>query len=199
MMRRLSVLLLACVATVACASDYLKNLPPMSTIIEGYENVDSVAARLAELPLCPAEGIWQMTGGGALFAIERENMATELAPTRLRMVMVRSPWRTIRPGTLLGHLEPTVRPGVYEARIYSALARRTGLSVARAFTLKLNDERSLMTFEPFKSPIKINVFRMLPYMYRRLVDVQKSRPDGLDGAVRVMPASESNPLTAVYL
>ena len=199
MMRRLSALLLACVATAACASDYLKTLPPMSTIIEGYENVDSVAARLAALPLCPAEGIWQMTGGGALFAIERENMATELAPTRLRMVMVRSPWRTIRPGTLLGHLEPTVRPGVYEARIYSTIARRTGRSVARAFTLKLDDERSLMTFEPFKSPVRINVFRLLPYMYRRLVEVQKSRPDGLDGAVRVMPASESNPLTAVYL
>ncbi len=198
-MKRLILLPVLVFALAAVASDFLRSLPTVSTVLAGYNDVDSVAGRLAALPLCPAEGVWQMTDGGATFAIERAEPSTAHAPARLRMIMVRSPWRSIRPGTVLGHLEPTARPGVYEARIYSGFAQRTGLSLPRAFSLKLNDERTVMTFAPFKSPLKFNLFRLLPYMYRRAVEPQQSRPDGLDGAVRIAPAADGHPLTPVYL
>lgn len=198
-MKRLILLPVLVFALAAVASDFLRSLPTVSTVLAGYNDVDSVAGRLAALPLCPAEGVWQMTDGGATFAIERAEPSTAYAPARLRMIMVRSPWRSIRPGTVLGHLEPTARPGVYEARIYSGFAQRTGLSLPRAFSLKLNDERTVMTLAPFKSPLKFNLFRLLPYMYRRVVEPQQSRPDGLDGAVRIAPAADGHPLTPVYL
>lgn len=198
-MKRLLLLPVLVFALAASASDFLRSLPTVSTVLAGYNDVDSVACRLAALPLCPAEGVWQMTDGGATFAIERAEPSTAHAPARMRMVMVRSPWRSIRPGTVLGHLEPTARPGVYEARIYSGFAQRTGLSLPRAFSLKLNDERTVMTFVPFKSPLKFNLFRLLPYMYRRVIEPQQSRPDGLDGAVRIAPAADGHPLTPVYL
>lgn len=186
-------------AFVADAGGFLKELPGMSTVLSGYESPDSVARRLESLPLCPAEGIWQMTDGGALFAIERAEHITSLAPARMRMVMLRSPWRTVRPGTVIGHLQPTPKPGVYEARLYTDFAQRSGLNIPRGFTLTLNSEGSTMTFQPFKSLLKINVFRLLPYMYRRIIEPQKSRPDGLSGAVKVAPASDSHPLSPVYL
>lgn len=198
-MKRLLPILLLCVAFAARGDNFLKSLPGVSATLTGYESADSVARRLQTLPLCPAEGLWQMTDGGALFAIERAEPSTKLAPARLRMVMVRSPRRSVRPGTVIGHLQPTPKPGVYEARLYSDLARRSGLSVPRGFTLTLNADASTMTIEPFRFILKVNVFRLLPYMYRRIIEPQKSRPDGLVGAVKVAPATDGHPLSPVYL
>lgn len=199
--KRPFILLALIVGVLTCAaSDFLKSLPAVSTVLPGYADADSVGERIARLPACPAEGVWQMTAAdGATFAIERAEPSTDLAPARLRMVMIRSPWRSIRPGTLLGHLEPTARPGTYEARIYSGPAQRTGLNLPRSFTIRLNADATLLTFEPFKSPLKFNLFRLLPYMYRRVVEPQKSRPDGLDGAVKIAPRYDAHPLSPVYL
>lgn len=183
----------------AGASDFLLRMPAVSTVLPGYSDADSVSARIAALPACPAEGVWQLPAGGATFAIERCEPTTGVAPAQLRMVMVRSPWRSIHPGTLLGHLEPTAKPGIYEARIYSGLAQRTGLNLPRPFTLQLNGDGTMLTFVPFKSPLKINLFRLLPYMYRRVVEPQKSRPEGLNGAVKIAPRADGHPLSPVYL
>lgn len=198
-MKRILAGILLFVAISASAGGFLKSLPKVSAVLPGYEGADSVAARLSELPLCHAEGLWQMIDGGALFAIERVQPSTDLAPAQMRMVMVRSPWRTVRPGTVIGHLQPTAKPGVYEARLYTDFALRTGLSIPRGFTLTLNSEGSMMTIEPFKFFLKINVFRLLPYMYRRVVEPQQSRPSDLSGAVKVAPATDGNPLSPVYL
>lgn len=196
-------LLLICAAIFALCpafgADWLRSLPSQSAIVAGYSAADSVEQRLGELPLCPAEGIWQMADGGALFAIERAEPSTGLAPAELRLVMIRSPWRSIRPGTVLGHAVATPRPGVYEARIYSSFAQRTGLNVPRAFLLTVGQAGSTLTIEPFRSPLKVNLFRLLPYMFRRVVSLQDSRPTGLTGAVKVFPASAAHPLSPVYL
>lgn len=198
-MKRLLPILLFCVSFAATGGNFLKSLPGVSETLPGYESADSVARRLGSLPLCPIEGLWQMTDGGALFAVERADHSTKIAPVRLRMIMVRSPRRSIRPGTVIGHLQPTPKPGVYEARLYSDMARRAGLSVPRGFTLTLNADASTMTIEPFRFFLKVNVFRLLPYMYRRIIEPQKSRPDGLTGAVKVAPATDGHPLSPVYL
>ena len=94
---------------------------------------------------------------------------------------------------------PTPKRGVYEARLYSDVARRSGLNLPRGFTLKLSDESDLMTIQPFRSPIKFNLLRLLPYMYRRIVTIQDSRPENLDGAVKIFPRQDSHPLTPIYL
>lgn len=197
---RLTLFLLSFVSAFALsAADFLDSLPSQSAVVPGYGAADSVELRMSRLPLCPAEGIWQMTDGGALFAIERAEPSPDLAPLRLRMVMIRSPWRSIRPGTVIGHLVPTARRGVYEARLYSDVARRTGLNIPRGFTLELTEDDALMTIRPFRSPVRLNLFRLLPYMYRRVISLQDSRPDNLNGAVKVFPRQAAHPLSPVYL
>lgn len=168
-------------------------------VLTGYSTVDSVTSRLERLPLCPIEGVWQMAADGAVFAIERETLsATETMPRRLRLTIIRSPHRRVRSGSVMGTARPTVKPGVYEATINTRIAGSGGLELPRRFLLTLNADGTALTMEPYKSPIKVNLLRLLPYLYR-IVRVQDSRPHGLDGAVRIYPLPAVNPLTPVYL
>lgn len=168
--------------------------------LAGYSTVDSVIARLKELPLCPAEGIWQMAADGATFAIERaDSDPAEPLPRNLRLTIIKSPLRRVRPGTLMGTARPTVKAGVYEASLSTRIADLGGLEIPRRFLLTVSPDGQTLTIEPFKSPLKFNLFRLLPYMYRGVVRLQQSRPDGLDGAVRLYPPSATNPLTPIYL
>lgn len=196
-MKHLLILVLAIYPALAWCADFLAQLPATSSIVSGYESEDSLCERMTALPLCPVEGIWQMSADGAVFAIERAEPSTAHAPANLRMVMLRSPWRSIRPGTVFGHVVPTAKPGVYEARIYSSFAQRSGLAIPRRFTIDVKSD--ILILKPFKSPVKINLFRLLPYMYRRVITPQQSRPEGLDGAVKLFPSSAGHPLTPIYL
>ncbi|MDE7387850.1 MAG: hypothetical protein K2M97_01215, partial [Muribaculaceae bacterium] len=186
-----ALLLLAASFSGAQARDsFLNALPPCSTIAPGYSSADSVRTRMASLPLTPVEGIWQMLDGGAAVAVERylsPDLPRDAQPGTYRMIMIKAPVRLVRPGTVIGHLKATARPGVYEARLYSDFARESGLSVPRTFYLHLATDGSTLTFKPRKSPIKFNLFSLLPYMYRRTVRIQNTRPDDLDGAIRIYP------------
>lgn len=192
----LTILFCLLLAPLSVRADYLHSLPDRSHVLEGY--ADSVQTRLSALPLCPAEGVWQMAGDGALFAIERSCPSPSLAPDEMRMVILRSPCRRVRPGTVLGHVVPTARPGVYQARLYTSFARRTGLNIPRSFTLEVKND--LLTFIPRRMPVKVNLLRLLPYMFRRVFTLQSSgAPENLNGAVRIFPARASHPLSPVYL
>ncbi|MDE6534878.1 MAG: hypothetical protein K2K82_02600 [Muribaculaceae bacterium] len=177
----------------------LSALTVSAEVLSGYAERDSVEARMARLPLSPVEGIWEMAADGAVFAIERtEASDSEVLPRELRIVILRSPLRRVRPGSVMGTARPTVKPGVYEAWINTKISELGALTLPRKFTLTLNSEQNALTIQPFKSPVKVNLFRMIPYLYR-VVRIQDSRPDGLDGAIRIYPPQPVNPLTPVYL
>ncbi len=176
--------------TALCAS---------AEVLPGYAEVDSVAARMAAWPLTPVEGVWEMAADGATFAIERVNPSdSEALPRQLRLVIISSPMRRVRPGSVMGTARPTVKPGVYEAQINTKISDLGALTIPRKFTLTVNEEGNALTIQPFKSPLKINLFRLIPYLYRA-VRLQDSRPEGLDGAVKIYPPQTVNPLTPVYL
>lgn len=180
-------------ALTAAAGNFLDMLPPQSAVAPGYTTADSVRTRMAAMPLCPLEGLWRMAGDGALVAVESycvPELPRSRQPSTFRMVMVKSPQRHIRPGTVIGHLVSTVRPGVYEARIYTAVAERTGLDIPGEFLLTLDDNGVRLTFSRRKVRVRLNLNVMLPYMFRSMVRVRRDpRPEGLDGAIKVFPAS----------
>lgn len=201
-MRRLLFALSLIVTLTAAANDFLKSLPGASALVEGYADVDSVEARLAAMPLLPAEGLWQMTDGGAIIAVERyvePTLPFQSQVSTFRLVMVKSPVRRVRPGTVIGYAVTTAKNGVLEARLYSDFARESRLSVPRTFYLQLSTDGSTLTFKAKKSRLAVNPFKLLPYLYRHAVTIRQNTPDDLNGAVRLFPPMVSPRFGPRYL
>lgn len=173
-------------------------LPKESETLLGYER-DSVIRRMKQLPLHHIEGLWQFTANGATIAIERyiDNNTPHDGASRYRIVIVSSPRLSIRPGTVMGIMIPTAKPNVYDAHIYTDFDGGTTLTGAKRFVLTLSED-SRLAFNQDKSGIKINLWRILPYMFRYSVTYKNERPRNLDGCVRIYP-TPSTPLQPRYL
>ena len=199
MRRLLTISALLLTLMTAAAIDWSASLPRVSELLPGYDSVDSVKRRLNGLPLASAEGVWQLTPDGAMFAIERVGGQGTTAPTRFQMVMIESPLPHILPGTVLGRLSAGATPGSYEAWVYTSLSGEKGLELPAHFVARVSDDGRL-TLKPIKTTVRFTPWRALPWMFRRVVEVKPAeRPDGLDGAVRVHPVNVKNPLAPVYL
>lgn len=168
------------------AKRYIDTLPAESRIVEGYSNQDSVTQRLAELPLVSAEGIWQLTSDGGVVAIERDKNALHGDGDRvmaLRMVVISSPNRAVRPGTVLGHLAPTADAEIYEAKIYTSMAEGGKLRNAKTFRLKA--ERDALQFHRERKGLTVRWTRILPFMFSRMFDYEPDDHNDTDGLVRL--------------
>lgn len=194
----LSLTLAATLCVLPCAArtvekSVLKNVPDRSQTITGYDNPDSIAARLGELPLHAVEGLWRFASEGSLMAIERQTTRTareyEAEATVYRMVIVRAADMALRPGTVMGYLTPTAKRGVYDTRIYtSRLDSGTALTSPKSFTLTLTDEDSRLSISDYGSSLRFNWWRLLPYMYRYLFTRREKSPGAIQGCLRVFPA-----------
>ena len=174
-------------------------MPTQSEVLEGYEK-DSVIARMKQSPLHNIEGVWQFVNDGAIVAIERfdpKNVAGNQS-YYYRMVIIKSPMRAIETGTVMGYIVPTAKRNIYDAKIYTSGGLEGILSIPKTFTLNLSDDNYL-TFNEYKTEIKINLWRWVPYIYRVGLSIKNTRPDGLDGCIRLFPTTNSKPLNPRYL
>lgn len=182
---------------IAVASDF-SDVPSQSFVLGGYGNRDSVELRLSQLPLHDIEGIWQLTEDGAFVVIERVNSnkypGTGIA--KYQMIVLESPRLSIRPGTVMGYVALTAKQDCYDAYVYTDFDGGTVLSNAERFTLTLKDSR--LQFKQYKSGIKINLWRFVPYMFRYSVKTYNERPKDLDGCIKIYPLP-STPIYPRYL
>ncbi len=171
-------------------------MPARSEVMPGYNGTDSLCKRLAARPLHPVEGLWHFPADGGRVAIERE----ESLPGKVyNIVALQTSNHGITPGTLLGRLRATAKPGVFEAQLYMTLDDdATSLSKPAPFTLQLDEERALMTFTPIHKGIKVDLLKLLPYWLRRPLKRVDDTPDNLQGLQRIFPAPEI-PAEPVYL
>lgn len=191
-MRILSILitLIVCTGTVHAAKP----------IHGGYYDRDSVEARLRGMPLHIIEGIWQFPSNGATVVIERRQhdgpMTDEVVA--YSMILLKSPMRSLYPGTEMGTLKPTSKRGVYSAVLYTDTDGGRRLLKPKNFTLTLNDDGHL-GFHRHGSSIKVNIWRMLPYISRLGIRVNNDKPRDVNGCVRVFPMSKDGPIEPRYL
>lgn len=180
-------------------SAFSSSLPEKSTILPGYEK-DSVINRMRQLPLHHIEGLWQFTENGATIAIERSNKGKHPNDglNRYNIVIVSSPRLSIKPGTIMGHITPTAKQDIYDAQIYTDFDGGTTLSIAKRFILTLNDD-SRLAFSRDKSGLRINIRKLLPYMFRYTITYQNERPKNIDGCIRIFPKSSNSPIEPRYL
>ncbi len=178
------------------AASFIDTLPKRSVVLDGYARSET-ERRLAGLDLHHIEGIWQFTSDGVIVAIERiPRTVSGFQSACYRMVLLASPNRSLRPGTLAGHVSPTAKSGIYEARIYTTVVG-SSLIAPRRFTLKLDDTDRQLVFNKHKSKFSVNLWRVLPYMWRHTV-TRNYEPAGYRGCVRVFPEPEL-PLEPRYL
>lgn len=189
----LSALFLCAPAAKRIEKSVLENVPGRSQVVSGYSKPDSVADRLAQMPLHAVEGLWRFASEGSLMAIERNSDRAageyEAETTVYRMVIVRAADMALRPGTVMGYLTPTAKRGVYDARIYtSRLDNGTTLHATKKFTVTLTDDDSRISISDYGSSLRFNWWQLLPYMYRYLFTRQEKNPGAIQGCLRVFPA-----------
>lgn len=134
-----------------------------------------------------AEGVWRFVPDGAVFAIVREPGAFS---GRFRVVVLDSPDMSIPPGTEVGSAARTAVPGKYDVRLHlrPAGSRRlmAGFSDPSTFIMEV-DPSGRLTLTGYRRGKRVKINRWLPYFFRLRVEDVDTRPQGLDGAVRLAP------------
>ena len=166
-----------------------------------YFNHDLVKERLAAMPLHIIEGIWQFPSDGATIVIERDGACDSPesgATANYTMKILRSPVRSILPGTEMGTLTATSKRGVYTASIFTDTDGGSRMIKPKRFILTLNDDGHLSFRKQGKS-IKIQLWRLLPYVSRLGIRINDDSPRDLDGCRRVYPPPVNGPIEPRYL
>ena len=149
--------------------------------IDGPHQARSLAeakAMLDTLPQSAIAGIWHFTEGGTIAIIDDQASGDSY------VVAIDSPSRNLMPGTIIGIISPTGKKDIYEARIYRRVDADGSMSRPARFTARLTDGNYL-SLTAIHNSIKINPWRLIPYMFRGLITSNDNRPEGLDGAIRV--------------
>ncbi|WP_289287914.1 hypothetical protein [uncultured Duncaniella sp.] len=178
----------------------LDAVPRFSETLQGYDTAAEVTDRLSTMPMHAIEGVWRFAAEGTLMAVEREDdselSGDDAGTVTYRMVIVRAADLSLRPGTVMGYLSPTAKRGVYDARIYTGRTDDgTKLYSPRTFTLTLSDNDSRMAINRYGTTFSFNWWRLLPYMYSRLISRREKKAGDINGCIRVypMPAIPAEP------
>lgn len=165
---------------------------------DGYTDIDSVEARMAARPLLPLEGVWELTTDGAAIAIERMDGICRDHTSAYRITVISMPDRSIPPGTVMGVATETADRRKFDARIYT---RSTGerLSSPADFIISLDNDNSRLSMSHYRRGLKVNLWRMVPYMFRYSVGLRDERPRDLDGMVKTYPRQRSTATFPRYL
>ncbi len=162
---------------------WIDTLPTESVVLDGYMS-DGIEERMDIEASSPIEDVWKLVATGGLIAVERvESRGADVGSADCyRMVVLRAPDRAVRPGTVMGYLQPTAAGGTYEAKIYTDTDGDGTLRGAKSFRVVVSEDA--MQFYRVRSGLSVNIFRLLPYMFRRAVDYRPDDHNGLDGCVR---------------
>lgn len=162
--------------------------------LPGYEHIDSVKQRLKQLPLRNFEGLYTFPVNNTVIAVERDDPQA----SRFKIVAVNSPYLLLEPGQLLGYAYPTTHSDTFDAFLTHINANGTTAGrkgeKARHFVVTLNRSDAL-EFKAVKKGLKItwDWWRLFPYLFRFRVNNVNSRPEELDGAIRLWPQSLTVP------
>lgn len=198
-MIRCGILICALLCGFNLFAFHIDDIPETSERFKDYER-GKVELRLQSMPLNNIEGIWQFPADGAQVVIERftpDNYRDDGA-TRYRLVVIQSPRLSVRPGTVMGYMIPSAKKGYYDARIYTAFDGGLHLSTPTKFILKHSDDGRL-SFVEHKTGVKVNLWRMVPYMFRYSISAQDNRPEDMNGCVKIFPRETEDNHAPRYL
>lgn len=139
----------------------------------------------------PVEGIWRMTGQGALIAITAHAGRDGLFDIHL----LDSPDLTAEPYTLIGSATAGIKAGHYDLTLVDHPGRlRPG---HHNFIASFSDDggTDYLRLEAYRRGHRVSLWRWIPYFFRVTVVQRSDRPDDHDGLVRVYPEAAASFIT----
>lgn len=186
-------LILAFIGCLSVSADSLDDCLETAQPSAEWFDLYSVEATFNGYAADALEGVWHVTTDDeGAFSIIRDPHTSHYL-----ILVTNSADRTIKPGSVMGVAAATAHKGAYDARIYTS-ANRGELSKPKRFTLTLSPD-GLLSFRPVNKGLKFNIWRMLPYMFRRAVRTVDDRDPSLDGAVRIYPNATAAHNCPAYL
>ncbi len=149
--------------------------------------------------LAPIEGVWEMTDGGATVAITANTGTQRHVTTDFLIIYVNGPELSIPRGSVIGRAIPGSSKGIYDAEIYTDVSTSADgsptLAKPRTFTLTINAD-SRLALQHYEKGVKVNAWRLVPYILRYSLRRVNQRPANIDGMVRIFPQA---PNTSICL
>lgn len=150
----------------------------------GYDVPATYRQRFGDRHLTPVEGIW-LWNSGALVAIESDGHGA------VKVTLLESNDPVIETPQVLGSGTFGGRHDTYNLELKTS-ANACGKSQSgktAKFVADLSTPGRL-TLRPYSTGLKVNAWRLLPYLFRFSVSRDKA-PDGIEGAIRVWPDNGS--------
>lgn len=128
-------------------------------------------------------GIWETTASGSVLEFSRLPGARDA----YSVAIVESADYRLEPGTPVGTLTATAVPGTYDAEFTTdpAGGNRSLKSKKQHFIVEFDPLMRSCTFKAYRKGKRVNLRRLLPYLFRVAVIDRSERPEGIDGAVRI--------------
>lgn len=177
-------------------------LPSMATDpdeIRHYADIRAIRQELAQRPLHTIEGIWRFPYNGAMILIERANDSPLFdCPDTYRMVVLRSPARSLLPGTEMGRLSATSDNRTFAASLYTDSDGGSRLYKAKEFTISLTGD-SRLAFKRRGKRLSVQLWRLIPYLSRLHIRSHSGINVNDDGCVKIYPIPADAPSSPIYL
>lgn len=140
-----------------------------------------VIERFGERNLLPIEGVWQWNSG-AMVVIE------SIGNGRIVLTLVESPDPLVDTPKVIGSGQFGGTENTYniELTTQGSIAENPGKKGTAKFIAKITNGGRL-SLTPYSTGIKVNVWRLVPYLFRFSVTKEK-KPANLDGAIKIWPA-----------
>lgn len=99
----------------------------------------------------------------------------------------------------MGYATQSAKAGSYDAAIYTSVDDNGLLSRTKRFTLELHDGESRLAFIRHRNGLRVDLRRLIPYLFRVSISTGNDRPRDMDGAIRLYPLSDAAPANPRYL
>lgn len=132
-----------------------------------------------------------MTSAGAYIAIRANGINS------YEMTVIHTPDLSITPGTVMGSAHISGKMSMYDASIFRDFTADGKGHRPQRLAITVDISTGMMRFDPYKQGWRVNLRRLIPYLFRFSVQREDTRPDGLEGAMRIYPTpppTQQNPI-----
>lgn len=184
MVRSLLILLIASVS-------WLSGIAGDGSRALDSDMADSVISQLRSRSLNAVEGIWQVAGMRSVIAIVADGR------DRYNILAIDVDAPAVIPGTKIGTARPTAKQGTYDAKIYTKASPDGRMSRRADFIISVSADGNRITLHHYYKGLAVRMWRSIPYLFGATLRNRDTRPDDIDGCIRIWPAPsiQENPIS----